>query len=353
MVFDAKRPTSQHEEERFPFCVVDHFLSDLTQLTLLSAAFDLGLVELLEKRAPLSVAQIREQLDLDRRTHRLFIDGLVGMDVLREVEAGLTLTDRFRRALEYRDLMDVTIELGMMSARDVVSGLPTLVRDRRRYLEEAGLFRFFHYVPGESWTEDELEDTRRWVSAISTLTRYESQIVLAAHDFRKYRRVLDVGGNSGELVRQICGAIHQIEGTVIDLPIVCEVGRRMTEGHAAQERIRFVGTDVREQSFPAGQDLVVFKSVLHDWDKSVAQRLIERARACLAPGGCVMVVEKRPVDFRGHDRWSDRLMWFPYYAWRRAPQRYARMMEQAGLTDVRIDADLPRELSIVTAQREG
>ena len=72
------------------------------------------------------------------------------------------------------------------------------------------------------------------------LTRYEAAVCMDHHDFSQYRRMLDVGGNSGEFVLRICRRYPDISAAVFDLPLVCELGQEHVRGTAEADRISFV-----------------------------------------------------------------------------------------------------------------
>lgn len=58
------------------------------------------------------------------------------------------------------------------------------------------------------------------------LTRHEALVCMKYHDFGQYRRMLDVGGNSGEFALQVCRRHPDLRATVLDLPFHLVTGRK-------------------------------------------------------------------------------------------------------------------------------
>jgi len=124
------------------------------------------------------------------------------------------------------------------------------------------------------------------------LTKYEAHACLDRHDFSRYRQLLDVGGNSGEFAAQICARHLQLQATVLDLPVVCQVGQAHLRGRPEAARIRFLAGDARTDPWPESIDVITFKSVLHDWPDDEAMLLLTRARGALRPGGTLVIFER-------------------------------------------------------------
>jgi len=165
---------------------------------------------------------------------------------------------------------------------------------------------------------------------------------LELYDFAGHRRVLDVGGNSGEFLLQLCRRHPQLAGTVFDLPLVCDIGMEHVLGEPEGSRIGFVKGDVRTDPLPSGHDLVAFKSMLHDWPPSEAERFLARAAHALEPGGSIVIFERGPLCVAATPGFGllPILLFFRSY---RGPQAYAAQLQTLGLTcEVReIQLDTP------------
>src|SRR5436305_1534224 len=74
----------------------------------------------------------------------------------------------------------------------------------------------------------------------AALARYEAPVCLAHYDFGRHRRLLDVGGNSGEFALRLCRRHPALRATVLDLPTVCAIGRQHLRRDPEADRITFL-----------------------------------------------------------------------------------------------------------------
>jgi len=115
--------------------------------------------------------------------------------------------------------------------------------------------------------------------------------VAAAAAVADSRRIVDVGGGHGTLLRALLATAPQAEGEVLDLPEV------VTAAPAA-ERIQFTGGDFLT-SVPAGGDVYVLCHVLHDWDDPDAQRILGTCRRAATAASRLLIVEAVLADQPG------------------------------------------------------
>ncbi len=110
------------------------------------------------------------------------------------------------------------------------------------------------------------------------------------------RRVLDVGGNTGRFAIALLGTLPHVSVTLLDHPgQLAEATRNLTAAGFA-ERSACVPMDLLDHSqlFPTGQDAVWMSQFLDCFGPSDVVSLLRRARAALAPGGSVWVLEVCP-----------------------------------------------------------
>lgn len=90
---------------------------------------------------------------------------------------------------------------------------------------------------------------------------------LAVHDFSRYRRLCDVGGGHGHLLRAIRSAHPGITGINFELPAVA---RQLTP----EDGVEIVAGDFFVDPLPAA-DAYVLMNVIHDWDDCSARAILE------------------------------------------------------------------------------
>ena len=280
------------------YLCVDAFMVDMAGATALSTAFETGVIDHLAQRPSGSMDALRNALKLDARGLQFLLGLLRANGVIDTGTEAPVLTPAFRAALAFRDILEAKLYFAKLVAPDFVQLLTALLMEPARFAEHARIFKLFAYQHALESTPDNLARTARWMRLTTALTAYEAGACIAAHDFSRYRRMLDVGGNSGEFALRLCRANPALEATVYDLPVVCEIGAAHVAGVAEGTRIRFVSRDRAQPALPAGHDLVTFKSMLHDWPDTEMADFLRRARDALAPGGTVLIFERGqlPVD---------------------------------------------------------
>jgi hypothetical protein len=289
---DAQRvPPSANLE----FLVVDEFLKTLVHARVLKTAFELGLIDRLAEHRTGSIEALGRTLGLDRQGLSFLLDLLKANSVLVERGGDIRLTARFLSALRYRDLLEAKLDFAGITLNDFADLFTALIKNPDGFMGKARLFELFDYRRCLDTRIKNYAAARTWVHFTSTLTRYEALACMMLYDFSSHRRMLDIGGNSGELLLQICRRHSALRGTVLDLPLVCEIGMEHVLPEPEHARISFIKADLRKDPVPTGYDLIVFKSMLHDWPAQDARQFIDKAAQALSPRGTLLIFERGPL----------------------------------------------------------
>lgn len=115
--------------------------------------------------------------------------------------------------------------------------------------------------------------------------------VLAAHDFSRHRRLLDVGGGDGTFLRQVGAAHPRLELMLLDLPSVVAQAAPAFAAAGLTGRSQLHGGDFHRMDFPPGADVISFVRVLHDHDDEAVRNLLHLARGALPASGTLLVAE--------------------------------------------------------------
>jgi SAM-dependent methyltransferase len=113
--------------------------------------------------------------------------------------------------------------------------------------------------------------------------------VLAAYDFSRFERVVDVGGGEGALLHAILLANPNFSGVLADLPTVVAGATALRTG-AIAERCEIVGIDFFK-AVPEGADAYVMKAIIHDWNDETAVKILKNCRRAIREGGKLLLME--------------------------------------------------------------
>ncbi len=336
------------------FLIVDGFLDTLVHVRVLKTAFELGLIDRLDRHGSGSAQALGQMVGLDGPGAQLLFGLLVEAGVIEERRGDVRMTKRFRAALCYRDLLETKLEYAGFVIGDFANHFTSLLQGGGDFMREAKLFALFDYQRCLTPTIENYARTRLWMRVTSTLTRYETAACLAVHDIGHHRRMLDVGGNSGELAVQFCRRNPHLHATVFDLPLVCELGLDHVLPHDEHSRICFAKGDVRSDALPGGHDLIAFKSMLHDWPAEDVGLFLEKAVQALEPGGTVLIFERAKLRASAQTTsmvMVPNLLFFRSY---REASDYTERLSALGLRDIRqIDIELDSTFFVITARKPG
>ena len=98
--------------------------------------------------------------------------------------------------------------------------------------------------------------------------------------------ILDAGGGLGALARKIRAANTALDVFVLERPEVCRLASEL----GLEEAVKWVPGDFFGP-WPMNADLIIMARVLHDWDDKKCLAILKNAKACLSPGGRVVVLE--------------------------------------------------------------
>lgn len=278
-----------------PFAAVDRYLRSELEARALSFALQCGWIDRLSAGS-LPFAALADAAAIDPRSRPLLLAILTAAGIVEGDAGSVRLTSAFSNALRFRDLLEAKLWFAHLAGRDVHELFGPLLSDVPQFMARAKVFELFRYDRAMVVTADNLAATNDWVRYTTALTRYEAAALLALLDLGGRGRMLDVGGNSGELAVQTAARWPGLAVDVFDLPVVCELGRRNVAGRTGADRVHFIPGDLRRDALPAGYDVVAFKSVLHDWPDEHARMFLAKAASSLKPGGELLIFERVTID---------------------------------------------------------
>lgn len=348
-IADERREAGAQDLE---FLIVDEFLGTIVGARALKTAFELGLVDRLVESRSGSVNALGRTLGTDEPGLRFLLDLLAANGVIEERKGDVRLSARFLSALRYRDLLETKLDFAGFTLNDFADLFTALVRDAGSFAGHARLYQLFDYRRCLDSTTENYAQARAWMRITSTLTRYEARACMRLHGFGAYRRMLDVGGNSGEFVLQLCRRHPALRGTVLDLPLVCEIGMEHVLAEPERSRIGFVKADVRNDPLPSGYDLIAFKSMLHDWPAEQAKSFVAKAAKALEPGGTLLVFERGPLRVREAAPAFSLLPILLFFRSYRPSTEYVTMLQELGFRDIEVrDIQLDSPFFVVAGRK--
>lgn len=331
---------------------VDRYLASVIGARALKTAFEIGLIDHLVRRSSSPPLLLCQATGADERGLGFLLALLQAGGVVQSLHGDVSLQAEFRSALRYRDLLETKLDFAGLLLDDFADHFTTLVCDPQRFVSQARLFELFDYRRALNPSLENYQRTGAWMRLTSTLTRYEARALTSLIELGSARRMLDIGGNSGEFALQLCRRHAALQATIFDLPLVCEIGLAHLLPEPEAARIGFRSGDLRSDPLPEGHDLVSFKSMLHDWPQEDADRFLAAAVQALEPGGRLMIFERGPIDAVAKSPTFADLPLLLFFRSYRDPAVYQQTLGRLGLVDIECRAiDLDTPFFLVTGRK--
>jgi len=143
--------------------------------------------------------------------------------------------------------------------------------------------------------EADAESARLFHRSMVELTRLVAADLAASPALPEAGVVMDLGGGHGELLAEVLRTRPALQGVLFDLAHAVDGAQAHLREAGVAERVRVLAGDFFAP-LPVQADVVLLKSVLHDWGDADAVRILDRARAALAPAGRVLIIERVMPD---------------------------------------------------------
>jgi hypothetical protein len=127
--------------------------------------------------------------------------------------------------------------------------------------------------------------------AMTVESAHIAPALLAAYDFSRFERIVDVGGSHGTLLAAILKAHPAMHGVLFDRSRMVEPASEALAAAGLSGRSECVGGSFF-RSVPAGCDAYILKNIIHDWNDAHAAAILENCRAAMRAGGRILIVER-------------------------------------------------------------
>jgi SAM-dependent methyltransferase len=125
------------------------------------------------------------------------------------------------------------------------------------------------------------------------MTEYVSQMhtsFAAVYDFSGVKKVVDVGGGHGTLMKHILKANPTVTGILFDRPSVIEGSKKNIEAAGLSDRCEVVGGDFFE-SVPSGGDIYILSSIIHGRNNEDSASILRNCHRAMVDNGRLLLGE--------------------------------------------------------------
>ena len=144
--------------------------------------------------------------------------------------------------------------------------------------------------PTFEWLEEVPELAAVFNDAMTSISKMETPLVVAAYDFSRFGTIVDVGGGHGLLLSAILAKWPETRGILFDAESVVAGAPAVLELQGVSDRCTAVGGSFFE-SVPAGGDAYVLKHIIHDWDDEKSLQILRNVRAAMTADAKLLIIE--------------------------------------------------------------
>jgi hypothetical protein len=218
---------------------------------------------------------------------RRVLRALVAAGVFCELEDGRIATNDAAAVLcvgAPGGVRDVVINFGEEMYRSFGELLHTVRTGETAFDSVYGAPLFEYYAANP-------ETEARAAARMVALTLPAAREFAASGVLHDARTVIDVGGGTGTLVAEVLRQRSEIVCVLLERPGVLELAKHHLSREGVADRCQLVAGDFFS-SVPAGGDLYVLKSVLHDWDDDRSVAILRNCRAAMGKAARLVIVER-------------------------------------------------------------
>lgn len=132
-------------------------------------------------------------------------------------------------------------------------------------------------------------------AAMAQGTRTTAEVLPGSYDFSRHTTVVDIGGGNGTLIAAVLRAHPGLRGKLLDTEKgIAEAQETLAQAGVADRCSLHPGDFFAE--VPAGGDVYMLKSVLHDWYDEECATILRNTRAVIPDDGRLLMVERLLPD---------------------------------------------------------
>ncbi|XP_034418767.1 acetylserotonin O-methyltransferase 2 [Cyclopterus lumpus] len=323
----------------YPFKLLEYFNGFRVSKVIFSAC-ELGVFDLLlGAPGPLSARHVAHELRTSVDGMERLLDALVGMEVLEvEPAEGTALYSSSDVANLYLARGSSKSLHHMMTYQNQTvyplwTHLGDAVREGRNQNEKT-----FGLQPEDPFqavyrSDDEM---LKFMGLMDSSWILDGHDIATAFDLSCFQKIVDLGGCTGALAREMAKAYPSSSVSVLDLPTVVDAAKKYFSRE--NDDVVFHSGDFFLGDVPPA-DLYVLARIVHDWPEEKCLSLLRKLHDTCRPGGGVLLVEAMLLETRRGPLMAQIFslnMLVQMEGRERPPSGYTRLLNDAGFHDVQV-----------------
>ncbi|KAG2465436.1 acetylserotonin O-methyltransferase 2 isoform X1 [Polypterus senegalus] len=329
---------SQSEQD-YPFKLLE-YINGFKISKVIFTASQLGVFDLmLQCQKALSAECIAKELHTSQNGLERLLDALVGIDIL-DVEiingkafySSTDVSDLYLAKASPKSLSNMILYQSQ-NIYPLWNFLPDAVREGRSQNEKAFGASSKDTCEAPFRCEEEL---LKFMGMMHSTWVFAAHDVVTAIDLSPFKTVVNLGGCTGTLAREVCLVYPHCSVTVFDIPEVVKMAKKHFCG--IDDCITFKEGDFFNGELPEA-NLYILAGIIHGWEEEKCLQLLHKIYAQSKPGGGVLIVESMLNENRRGPIFSQLLslnMLLQMEGKERPPSEFFKLLTTAGFKDIQV-----------------
>ncbi|XP_006629689.1 acetylserotonin O-methyltransferase 2 [Lepisosteus oculatus] len=323
----------------YPFKLLE-YMNGFRISKIIFSACELGVFDLLlQSQKPLSAESVSQELQSSLDGMERLLDALVGIEILDvEITEGKAFYSNTDVANLYLAKGSPKSLFGMAIFNSdptylMWANLTSAVREGKNQYEKTFGLSAEDLFETVFRSDEELVKFMGLMNSIWTIDGHD---VVTAFDLSPFKTIVDLGGCTGALARELSRAYPDSSVIIFDLPRVVQASKKNFS--QPSDTFTFQEGDFFSGEVPVA-DLYIVSRILHDWKEGKCVQLLQKLYARCQPGGGVLIVEallsenRRGPVYALHN--SLNMLVHTEGKERPAPE-YFKMLSTAGFKDLQV-----------------
>jgi hypothetical protein len=134
------------------------------------------------------------------------------------------------------------------------------------------------------------ESGKTFHEAMSLYTKYGIESFIKNYNFTGIKKIADIGGSSGILMKSILDIDPGITGILFDLPELESKAVKFIQENNLGSRCRIITGDFFK-AVPENCDLYILKKIIHDWDDEKSLKILRNCYDAAPRNGRILLLE--------------------------------------------------------------
>lgn len=323
----------------YPFKLLEYFNGFRISKVIFSAC-ELGVFDLLlRSKEPLRASEVARELSTSEEGMERLLDMLVGIEIL-EVEhsdgtayySSTDVSNLYLAKDSPKSLHNMMIYYSQ-TIYPLWNNLVDAIREGKNQNEKTFGLSSEDIFSAIYRSEEEM---LKFMGLMNSTWAIDGHDIVTAFDLSGFKTMVDLGGCSGALARELAREYPSSSVSVLDLPKVVQTAKQhFSESGSA---VQFQEGDFFEGELPQA-DLYILARITHDWKEDKCERLLKKIYETCSSGGGVLIVETLLFESRRGPITAQLFslnMLVQTEGKEHPPSRYKHMLTEAGFKDVQV-----------------